>query len=122
MHAARASTLRHRCRGAFGRIPSGPRSRARLVNRFAVRSRGPAGDKAARAWPGRNGRQRSRRPLGGRSHDHADRWTVSLELPHDPLNALFALSLIDGTDFDSVADAAEAVHAAIALDLKHART
>jgi len=50
------------------------------------------------------------------------RWTVSLELPHDTLNALFALSLIDGTDFDSMADAAETVHAAIALDLKHART
>ena len=51
-----------------------------------------------------------------------DRWTVSLELPHDTLNALFALSLIDGTDFDSMRDAAEAVHAAIDLDLKHART
>ena len=51
-----------------------------------------------------------------------DRWTVSLELPHDTLNALFALSLIDGTDFDSMRDAAEAVHAAIELDLKHART
>jgi len=50
------------------------------------------------------------------------RWTVSLELPNDTLNALFALSLIDGTDFDSMVDAAEAVHAAIALDLKHART
>ncbi len=50
------------------------------------------------------------------------RWTVSLELPHDTLNALFALSLIDGEDFDSMADAAEAVHHAIALDLKHART
>ena len=47
-----------------------------------------------------------------------DRWTVSLELPHDTLNALFALSLIDGTDFDSMRDAAEAVHAAIELDLK----
>jgi len=51
-----------------------------------------------------------------------DRWTVSVALPHDTLNALFALSLIDGTDFDSMADAAEAVHAAIALDLEHART
>ena len=51
-----------------------------------------------------------------------DRWTVSVELPHDILNPLFALSLIDGTDFDSMVDAAEAVHAAIALDLKHART
>ena len=51
-----------------------------------------------------------------------DRWTVSLALPHDTLNALFALSLIDGTDFDSMVDAAEAVHAAIALDLKLART
>ena len=51
-----------------------------------------------------------------------DRWTVSLELPHNTLNALFALSLIDGTDFDSMRDAAEAVHAAIELDLKHART
>ena len=50
------------------------------------------------------------------------RWTVSLELPHDILNPLFALSLIDGTDFHSMYDAAEAVHAAIALDLKHART
>ena len=52
--------------------------------------------------------------------DH--RWTVSLELPHDTLNALFALSLIHGTDFDSMVDAAEAVHAAIELDLKLART
>ena len=52
--------------------------------------------------------------------DH--RWTVSLELPHDTLNALFALSLIDSTDFDSMGDAAEAVHAAIALDLKLARS
>ena len=51
-----------------------------------------------------------------------ERWTVSVELPHDILNALFALSLIDGTDFDSMHDAAEAVHAAIELDLKHART
>ena len=51
-----------------------------------------------------------------------DRWTVSVELPHDILNELFALSLIDGTDFGSMHDAAEAVHAAIALDLKHART
>ena len=50
------------------------------------------------------------------------RWTVAVALPHDTLNALFALSLIDGEDFDSMADAAEAVHAAIALDLKHART
>ena len=50
-----------------------------------------------------------------------DRWTVSVELPHDTLNALFALSLIDGTDFDSMGDAAEAVHAAIALDLEHAQ-
>jgi len=50
-----------------------------------------------------------------------DRWTVSLALPHDTLNSLFALSLIDGTDFDSMHDAAEAVHAAIELDLKHAR-
>ncbi len=54
------------------------------------------------------------------TEDH--RWTVSVELPHDTLNALFALSLIDGTDFDSMVDAAEAVHAAIALDLKLART
>ncbi|MDD9981882.1 MAG: hypothetical protein OXU81_11090 [Gammaproteobacteria bacterium] len=50
-----------------------------------------------------------------------DRWTVAVELPHDTLNPLFALSLIDGTDFDSMVDAAEAVHAAIALDLKLAR-
>ena len=50
------------------------------------------------------------------------RWTVSVELPHDTLNELFALSLVDGTDFDSMRDAAEAVHAAIELDLKHART
>ena len=49
--------------------------------------------------------------------DH-DRWTVSVELPHDTLNELFALSLVDGTDFDSMRDAAEAVHAAIELDLK----
>ncbi len=54
------------------------------------------------------------------ANDH-DRWTVSVELPHDTLNALFALSLIDRTDFDSMGDAAEAVHAAIALDLKHAQ-
>ena len=47
-----------------------------------------------------------------------DRWTVSVELPHDTLNELFALSLVDGTDFDSMRDAAEAVHAAIELDLK----
>ena len=47
-----------------------------------------------------------------------DRWTVSVELPHDILNPLFALSLLDGTDFDSMRDAAEAVHAAIELDLK----
>ena len=46
------------------------------------------------------------------------RWTVSVELPHDTLNEFFALSLVDGTDFDSMADAAEAVHAAIELDLK----
>ena len=51
-----------------------------------------------------------------------DRWSVSVELPHDTLNELFALSLIDGTDFDTMGDAAEAVHAAIELDLKHART
>ena len=45
------------------------------------------------------------------------RWTVSVELPHDILNELFALSLVDGADFDSMRDAAEAVHAAIELDL-----
>ena len=50
------------------------------------------------------------------------RWTVAVELPHDILNPLFALSLVDGEDFDSMVDAAEAVHHAIALDLKHART
>ena len=47
-----------------------------------------------------------------------DRWTVSVELPHDILNALFALSLVEDTDFDSIREAAEAVHAAIELVLK----
>ena len=51
-----------------------------------------------------------------------DRWSVSVELPHDTLNELFALSLVDGTDFDSMRDAAEAVHAAIELDLSLARS
>lgn len=47
--------------------------------------------------------------------DGVVRWTVALDLP---LHRLFGLSLLEGTDFDSMFDAARAVADAIELDAR----
>ena len=44
------------------------------------------------------------------------RWTVAVDLPRQRLERLFCLSLLDGTDFDSMRDAASAVADALVRD------